>query len=153
MPNKIFRSNAFVVLKYMRPALIVLLDPIEADIVVSSIGLRWNAASNRRLSIDYRVMLDYLMEKLPKERKFIKGGVFYAQIHQGKLAPWKADIDNDLAAAMYISSKKPDDICMKNLRITLGEYAGDDIKSAIVAALHKRMAEIFEEKRREKVEM
>jgi len=121
MPNRIFKPNAFLVLKHDRPILLVLPNlPVKASIVVSPIFLNWNTTKNKRFSDYYHTLTDHLLENLPKGRKF-KGGVFQAQVHEGKLA----------------SGDK--EIYAKNLQVTVGDYAGDDIRSAMISVLRRKL--------------
>ena len=144
LPDK-FRPNLLMMMNRGAPPKIVLVDPVTVVAVVSSIGLSWNTTSNKRFDSNYRLLLDHLAEKLPLERKF-EGGVFYAQIHAGKQALWEADSSKGMAAAIYTSSGKRGGLCVKNLKITIGEYAGDDLRSAIRNALRTGKREIFKTK-------
>lgn len=139
MQSDIFEPNAFVVLKPKSPIFFKMFDVVKDNIIISSIGLRWNSLKNRVVNSSYRILFDYLMEGLPLERKF-KGGLFFAQIHEARLTSWDNDPNFDLAASFFRSFKKVDSLCAKNLRITVGKYAGDDLKSAIASriALQKR---------------
>lgn len=135
MPDK-FRPNMLLALNRNTPLTIVIADPVEAVAVVSSIGLGWNTTSNKRFNGNYHLLLDHLAEKLPLERKF-KGGIFYAQVHAGKRALWGADSSKGMAAAIYASSGKRGGLCVKNLKVTVGGYAGSDLKSATLNALRE----------------
>jgi len=138
MQSENFDPNAFVVLKPEQPIFLDMYNPFKANIIISSVGLRWNSFKNRVVNSSYRLLFDYLMEGLPIERKF-RGGVFYAQVHSGKLSPWEDNPNFDLASAIFHSFKGADNLCAKNLRITLGEYAGDSLRSAVITLKKRRV--------------
>lgn len=130
-----FAPNAFLAFEFMKPLRVIFPNPVQAGLVVSGIDLKWNTLKHKRFWVDYQLLLDHLGENLPQERKY-RGGFFFAQIHYGKMAPWETTNTNDKAVIIYSASKKPDDICIQNLRVTVGKYAGHEMGSALINAIH-----------------
>lgn len=152
--DKIFRPDAFFVLKQGGPISVMLLDrlrsplnriaPLKADIIVSAIGLNWNTTEESRVRIRYQTLLEHLMENLPHERKR-QGGAFYVQIDKGKLAPLET---SDPVITTHPFLRKPREIiCIKYLIVTVGEYVGHDLKSVKIDAFLRRIHEIPRVKR------
>jgi hypothetical protein len=136
MTNQIFDSNALVAFEFMQPVRIVFPNPVQTGLVITSIGLKWNTTKKRKINTEYQFLLDYLGENLPLNRKY-QGGFFFAQVHCGQSAPWRVTDTNDKAAIIYTAMRKADDVCVKNLKITIGEYAGEDLRTAIIAAINR----------------
>lgn len=135
MPNR-FKPNALLILGQGRPVLLKRLNSTEAAVVVSSIGLNWNTTKDKEFHDDYRQLFNYLAGKLPKERMF-KGGIFYAYEHSGKRVPWEAEGSRGVAAIIYGSLGKHSGFCVKNTIITVGGYAGYELKPVTLNALRE----------------
>lgn len=130
-----FSPNVFLAFEFMKPIRIIFPNPVETGLVVSGIGLKWNTIQSKKNQTEFQFLIDYLGENLPFDRKY-QGGFFFAQVHSGKMAHWDITNTADLAVITYSASKKSYEICVQNLRITIGKYAGHELGSALVNALH-----------------